>query len=552
MPKPDLLLEHPWDSSQGVRATRAGESLLISAQCGPRVVAPLEHAVRFDVQRRGHLPAVSFPFVLDGQRVVARRIPLDTHEGADLHPIHGRLSIGESEMLLTLSDAPGRPGRAGGGLDGRRLDAHCEWQIHGFEELCDAAPFNWTDVVRCEWKDAKKIWNNPGRSEARMALVAKLAQEADLSRTLRSIARSPRRVLERVRVDTAVARIQELDAHCIRDFVRRPGVTVAEKAGSRQRLLGVRRRETERTLENRVAVWTLERINQRASAYVRQNAQFLVQRSARVLGVRRFGRLADGLAFSEHLAQASPFGLQHPVHPNYPLQMDRRYRVVYHAYKRLVREKWVLDDAWSWQQALWADSVRQLTYSYLDSLLVASYRSFVYCRREPDRGTWTLSPLAPGPFETAAGELQIVDSADVLAQTQSWFDSGLPFARDLGATGCDFALWWPGRRVLIPVWAFLRTSDDKLWGSELVGAANALGSLSKALGQNDGLAWDLRGLVIGGCTKVAKGDCDGPSEVLGDGARVVGVRFGVGSESGIRLSDFYAALDLAADPYLRR
>ena len=548
MSDPALLIAHPWDAGDRRRAAPTGAPSSVSAQCGPRVIAPLDRAVRFDVQSRGHLPAVSFPFLLNGERVVARRLPLDAHEGADRHSIEGRLSIGEFEVGLTLSDAPGRPGRAGGDPDGYRLDAHCEWQIHGFEELCDAASGSWQDVVRCGWRDAKKVWIDPGRSEARMALIAKLAQEADLARTLRSIGRAPRRVLERVRVDTAVARIQELDAHCIRDYVRRPGVTVAEKAGPRQRLLGVRRRETERTLENRVTSWTLERITQRAVAYSRQNAQFLAARSARVLGVRRFGRLAHALARSEGLEQASPRGLQHPVQPNYTLQMDARYRIVYRAYRRLIREKWVLDDAWSWQQALWADSVRQLTFSYLDDLLVAPYPSQLYCRREPDRGTWSLAPLAPGPYETQSGELHVLDATDVFADVHAWFQSGLPFAEALGATGCDFALWWPERCCLVVVWAVVRTSDASVWDSELHDAAAALARLTDTLRSSSGSKFDVRGLLLAACTTVRPGASDGPASDTG----VVGVRFGVGAELGVPLADFESALELVADPHLHR
>lgn len=547
-----LLVAHPWDAGSGSGAAPTGAPSSVSARSGPRVIAPIHRAVRFDVQSRGHLPAVSFPFVLNGERVVARRLPLDAHEGADRHSIEGRLSIGEIEVGLTLSDAPGRPGRAGGDPDGYRLDAHCEWQIHGFEELCDAASSSWDEVVRCEWKDARKVWDNPVRSEARMALIAKLAQEKDLARTLRSIGRSPRRILERVRVDTAVARIQELDAHCIRDYVRRPGRSVAEKAGPRQRLLGVRRRETERTLENRVTSWTLERITQQADAYARLNAQFLAARSARVLDVRRFGRLAEALARSDGLAQASARGLQHPVQPNYTLQMDPRYRVVYHAYRRLIREKWVLDDAWSWQQALWADSVRQLAYSYLDDRLVASYPSQLYCRREPDRGTWSLAPLAPGPYETRSGQLQVLDSTDVFADVQAWFQSGLPFTETLGVTGCDFALWWPEHRCLVVVWAVVQTSAGGAWESEIQGAAAALARLSSSMRSASGSPWDVRGLVLAACTSVEAGTSDDSAQIAADRASLIGVRFGVGSDVGTCLVHFGAALNRASAPHLQR
>lgn len=504
------LIERPWDVMLSDRALKYGPEVALRAECGPRLVAPLETSVRCEVQRRGDLPFVSFPFASRDHLFAARRIPLPPQEGSHRHTIEAKLRVRDVECLLTMSDAPVRPGPADDNLMGRRLDAHCEWQVHSFEELCDHSKHAWPDAVRCVWRDAYDIWHAPGRSDARMALVAKLAQESELTRVLRSVACAPRRILERVRVETPVSRIQELDAHCIRNYVRRPGRTAVEKAGPRQRLLGVLRRETSRTLENRVASWTLERIEQRARTYVRQNAHFLAAKSARVISVRGFGIMAADLARREDLASADAQGLHHPVQPNYTLQMDARYRVIYRTYQRLVREQMVLDDAWSWQQALWADSIRQLTYSFIADRLAARYGTSLYCRREPDRGTWTLTPLAPGPYVSQSGEMQVIDAADAISDPDSWLQSGLPFAATLGMTGSDFALWWPDKRCLLVVWAVVRTGTSAAWNEELIGACRALDHFASTLRASSGSSCDVRGLLLAACTSTDAGVADGP------------------------------------------
>lgn len=552
--RPDVfLVERPWDAWGGDRSLKLRSGASVLAGCGPRVLADLATPVRFDVQRREHLPWVSFPCRRAGRNLVARRLPMDSQLGTERHDISGRLRIGDDdEVQVTIVDAPGRPADLGLNLLSDRLNAHCEWQIHAFEELCEAAELRLPGVVRCRWDDAWRIWHDPGRSDARMALIVKLAQEPDLARSLHSVGRSPRRVLQRVRETMPVSRIQQLDSHCIRDYVRRPGRSAADKAGPRQRLLGVRRRETAWTLENRVASWTLDRIASRSRDYCRQNSLFASSVGSRVSMAARFGRAARSLRGRGELDEADPAGLHHPVPANYPLQMDPRYRRIHRAYLELVREKLVLDEAWGWQHALWADAARQITYSHLTKILVPLYRSPMYVRREPDRGMWSIAPLAPGPFESRSGELYVLDPADSYTDTQAWFDSRLPFAADLGATGCDFAFWWPERQRLVVFWAILSVAEPMGWASMLEGAADSLSRLRAAIRAGSGVRYDVRGMVLAATTGVAEYASDGPEQAAVDGANVVGVRFGVGGPHGVLLRDFDTALAIAAYEDLER
>ena len=93
-----------------------------------------------------------------------------------------------------------------------------------------------------------------------MALIVRLSKEQPVHRALAAISTHPRRILQRYRDNMPIRRIQELDPACIRDYARRPGITAAEKAGSRQCLLAVRRREHRDTLENRVTCWVMDRL----------------------------------------------------------------------------------------------------------------------------------------------------------------------------------------------------------------------------------------------------------------------------------------------------
>ena len=160
---------------------------------------------------------------------------------------------------------------------GHIVDAWIDWQIWAFQELGHLpeepgefdAPTR-AAAVRRAWGAASQVWFRDGSQEARMALIVRLSREQPLHRALAAISPHPRRILQRYRDNTPISRIQELDSACIRDYARRPGVTASEKAGARQCLLAVRRREQRDTLENRVACWVMERIAFRSAHIVRK------------------------------------------------------------------------------------------------------------------------------------------------------------------------------------------------------------------------------------------------------------------------------------------
>jgi hypothetical protein len=305
-----------------------------------------------------------------------------------------------------------------------------------------------------------------------MALIVQLSREQTLHRALDAISHHPRRILQRERDETPVSRIQELDSACIRDFARRPGITPVEKAGPRQRLLAVRRREHHTTLENQVTCWIMESAAALAREYCRANTAFASD--AKVGWVRAFGRRNDTWRTSEWLRDVGTLH-HHPTGPNYPLQFEPRYKLVWKTYLRIRREKQVKDDAWAWQRVLWGETGRQLIGCCLP--LCNQWQpiavSTPYYRTESRQGIWTEPPVAPGPFHTPWGDCIIFDSRDLDSASgrvcQRWLEHP-PFrgAEYIGASGCDQILLWPKRNRALLVWHFyhtaLRREPDSLKG----------------------------------------------------------------------------------------
>jgi len=185
----------------------------------------------------------------------------------------------------------------------------------------------------------------------------------------------------------------------------------------------------------------------------------------------------------------------HPIGPNYPLQFEPRYKILWKTYLRIRREKWVKDDAWAWQRVLWGETGRQLIGCCLH--LDKQYRQFKpiavstpYYRIESRQGLWTEPPVAPGPFRTHWGDCLVFDSRDLDSAggrpRQQWIERS-PFrgAQYIGASGCDQVLLWPKRDRALLVWHFYHTT----LADEEGGIGGILDRCSQALEQ---LTADIR------------------------------------------------------------
>jgi len=193
-------------------------------------------------------------------------------------------------------------------------------------------------------------WHRSAASgEPRMALIVRLART--LPDLLARTCNRPRHVLRRERQLKFVGQIQEVDSSCLRWLARQPGATVAEKAGVKQMAMAVVRVEDVDTPENRVVRDLLIRGAWACDRYVREHRS--ASEHPRVVQVKRFRHLMRELLFTTPIAEASR--LVGIPQPNYVLQHDPRYQVLWQAYIQLVRQQMLEDSVWRWRQRLFAE-----------------------------------------------------------------------------------------------------------------------------------------------------------------------------------------------------
>lgn len=477
-----LVLSEPWglhaDSSGAFQLTGSTSPSRISGSGSPRIIAPFGIETRYGPKRK-ILPQISFPFLWGGDICIAFQLPSNHRPKKTIHEFSVDIFLQDGICEVIQSNVVGRPDANHESSLGRKVDSFIEWQIHCFRELSigestiaemeEKSP----RVVRRNWISVRRVWVDVDKADTIMALIVKLAQDNDLLQVFDSIARRPRRILLRYRENTRLHRIQELDSACIRDLARRPGHTVAEKAGHRQELLAVQRHASVETMENRVYSWVLDGMLRRAKDYVATNRHHAS--SNRVKIVSKCRRRCNVWSSSEHFRSVTFNQLHHPVQPNYSLQMDERYRRVYKTYRELLKERHVRDDAWEWQRILWAESARQLVGCTLTEFFREECSSTPYYRFESEYGIWTESPVGSGPFKTKAGPCILIDSRDVLVNPDAWINNPpFDFAPYLGTLGCEQVLFWPESKTLLVIWFMYWTGDSEQIGPILSRSGKAL------------------------------------------------------------------------------
>ncbi|MFM6195120.1 MAG: DUF2357 domain-containing protein [Planktothrix sp.] len=92
-------------------------------------------------------------------------------------------------------------------------------------------------------------------ADAVKPLIIALLNKYNLDKNLQIISPKLRQQLRRKAELMPVGKIQEMDAYCLRDYTRRPGLTAAEKAGSRQELMGIKRHQDYNTPENQFLIY---------------------------------------------------------------------------------------------------------------------------------------------------------------------------------------------------------------------------------------------------------------------------------------------------------
>lgn len=187
--------------------------------------------------------------------------------------------------------------------------------------------------------------------------------------TLQNLLRSPRKLLKRERELVSLERLNEIDEGCIRWMVRQSGRTLAERAGSSQKLLGVVRKDDFDTIENRVVNDLALKIDRQSRDYSNRYKSF--SGSDRYVMVKNFGKVVSGGRKISSVNVASP--LQVLPKPNFVLQFDPLYSKAWQWYLQLIRQEEQLQLASKWRNRLWRDFI----FIFLNNTILES-KKFIH------------------------------------------------------------------------------------------------------------------------------------------------------------------------------
>jgi len=400
---------------------------------------------------------------------------------------HAAWSAGHSEVLITLGAQPPRASDPERDTDPREV--WLRWQLQRYAELSDLggraeameAKLAWG--ARRTWASVARNWRQDGEEQAEMALVVELAQDMRFIRALHAIEHSPRRMLLRRHEKVKLSRIQEMDSGALRAYSQAPGRNAVQKAGSKQELLAVVRRDTVDLVENRILIWSTTRLSSMAAAYCRRNYRF--KTSDRFQAVQGLRGLCLRVTRSAHLQEVGALP-HHLDAPTYCLQFERRYRRLWWAYRRIRRQDRLEDDAWQWQTRLWGTSARLILASMLLSLRGWSEErmSTPYIQNEGVCGVWIDGPYVPGPLVTPFGKCQIIDLRTSLGDCGR---EGWQLPEEAWACGADWLLVWPERHRLLVLWTAVASGAKETDGGGL--GRHALVARLHELSQSTAWEW---------------------------------------------------------------
>lgn len=240
------------------------------------------------------------------------------------------------------------------------LDSHIEWinnlydevgrikWYQGWEGHAEGIAVRRLSYALERWKESVQ------GDEPRSSLIVRLERDGNFRKALESVCSQPRKILSRQRTMMSISRIQEVDPACIRWLVHQPGISLAQKAGPRQEAMGIVRVENADTLENRVVRDLLIRARDACSLYIQENRHFISH--PRVGRIKCFRRKLQQMLKESEIAEAQ--ALVGRAIPNYVLQHDPRYSLLWKIYLLLLRQQKQQDDVWRWRQRTWSEHVR--------------------------------------------------------------------------------------------------------------------------------------------------------------------------------------------------
>lgn len=263
------------------------------------------------------------------------------------------------------------------------------------------------------WKSLADYWLNKPPTEASDDIIVQFANDEVLCQSLRTVAKNPTTQLTSIRRKIRAGKPLEMDATCLRDLEQKPGKNLLDKAMGVPRILSLHRTHNYSTLENRIFLYVIASLIDRAKSYLNNNQEF--GHSRRVQSVKK---LLSNL--NEITAQTRHFNcvILQPslsILPNNCLLYDRHYNIVWITFRRLLLIEQATQEAVLYQHTLWKETGRQLLGSLLCSRLPKCRSlagSCAYIKRDMQEGRWTEQSSFPGPFQWQRYHLSFIDTWD--------------------------------------------------------------------------------------------------------------------------------------------
>lgn len=221
-------------------------------------------------------------------------------------------------------------------------------------------------------------------TEPPLSLIVEIADKNYV--TIKTIGDHLNKVLRRERKLVSLDKVQQIDNQCIRWIAKQPGRTAAQKAGSKQMIKGVIRQESFNTLENRVFKHFLELCIINAISYIKEySRQF--KDSVYLNKVKRLLNLAIMIREQPELREIS--NIYSLPKPNFVLQNNPRYRIIWMLYIQLVSKQRIIESLWANRQSLYREFISHAFLSIMHNEREkegkSNFKHFFWIRKYPDK-----------------------------------------------------------------------------------------------------------------------------------------------------------------------
>jgi len=313
----------------------------------------LDQYYDFLIKRQPNVYEIGFPFVQiaewEQQQTISKKLTFQTKQGEIIQLDLADEVLDETQIKNDESVIANLKGKLGQKFDRTTADTIALFiglfdTLRGEENHSSQSPCFLINVPQFLVEE-----------EAQLPLVLALNRRYELRHKLEMIAPKLRSQLNRKAEMIPLGRIQEMDAYCLRDYVRRPGHDSIEKAGARQELMGIQRYQNFNTPENRFLKGFCNLLHRECHEYEGREEATRLERA-----IDRFRQ--------EPSVQTIPRTDVFAIKPNYVLQKNPIYRSFYQAYLDYLKRRSEKENIWSVRQALLVDVVTILLVAALLNL----------------------------------------------------------------------------------------------------------------------------------------------------------------------------------------